>query len=372
MFKYTNILLAFFVLFFTAFLLKDQQKFFLREEQKLRDQCPPTKCPETEAMDAPVKTITGEDDDSEDVKEDDSQMPTFDDPPTKGEREARDRLIGKTCPEVFERWLVTANKTPAEKPPVEIPDEFWNEYTLFGRIPIGRGYIDHRLASVNDRVGPTAKKWTGIDKQFEPGAGMFAGATYGHQTKVVLDALQMFEKYIKGKNGAVIGSQRPWAEVFALKAGAASVLTIEYQELEIETKQPMKWIHPVKLAKEWTSYEETFDFMISFSSLEHSGLGRYGDPLDPWGDVREMAKVLCLLKNRGLMIVGFPVGSDAVIWNAHRIYGAIRLPWMIQGFRLLGVFWYDDKTRVVFTEGFPEGKLKLSGIRQPAIVLQKI
>ncbi|CAJ0951153.1 unnamed protein product, partial [Mesorhabditis belari] len=140
----------------------------------------------------------------------------------------------------------------------------------------------------------------------------------------------MFEKYIKGKNGAVIGSQRPWAEVFALKAGAASVLTIEYQELEIETKQPMKWIHPVKLAKEWTSYEETFDFMISFSSLEHSGLGRYGDPLDPWGDVREMAKVLCLLKNRGLMIVGFPVGSDAVIWNAHRIYGAIRLPWMIQ------------------------------------------
>ena len=29
---------------------------------------------------------------------------------------------------------------------------------------------------------------------------------------------------------------------------------------------------------------DRFDAMASYSSLEHSGLGRYGDALNPWGD----------------------------------------------------------------------------------------
>jgi len=28
-----------------------------------------------------------------------------------------------------------------------------------------------------------------------------------------------------------------------------------------------------------------FDGVITYSSLEHSGLGRYGDALNPWGDL---------------------------------------------------------------------------------------
>ncbi len=35
---------------------------------------------------------------------------------------------------------------------------------------------------------------------------------------------------------------------------------------------------------------EKFDIMVSFSSLEHSGLGRYGDELNPWGDLITMAR----------------------------------------------------------------------------------
>ena len=55
-----------------------------------------------------------------------------------------------------------------------------------------------------------------------------------------------------------------------------------------------------------------FDFAMSFSrwafsavcvslntqdcSLEHSGLGRYGDPFNVFGDMFEMAKLSCLVK----------------------------------------------------------------------------
>ncbi|KAK5964144.1 hypothetical protein GCK32_017207, partial [Trichostrongylus colubriformis] len=50
----------------------------------------------------------------------------------------------------------------------------------------------------------------------------------------------------------------------------------------------------------WTArYQKSFDFAASFSSIEHSGLGRYGDPIDPIGDLREVWKTSCLLKKGG-------------------------------------------------------------------------
>ena len=49
-----------------------------------------------------------------------------------------------------------------------------------------------------------------------------------------------------------------------------------------------------------------FDAMVTFSSLEHSGLGRYGDPLNPWGDLIAMAQAWCLLKPGARALVGVP------------------------------------------------------------------
>ena len=49
-----------------------------------------------------------------------------------------------------------------------------------------------------------------------------------------------------------------------------------------------------------------FDAMVTFSSLEHSGLGRYGDSLNPWGDLITMAQAWCLLKPGARALVGIP------------------------------------------------------------------
>ncbi|VDK28154.1 unnamed protein product, partial [Gongylonema pulchrum] len=78
-------------------------------------------------------------------------------------------------------------------------------------------------------------------------------------------------------------------------------------------------------------YQETFDFVVSFSSIEHSGLGRFGDPLDPLGDLREMQKMRCLMKKNALLFLGLPIGVDKVFFNAHRFYGRIRLPMVLEG-----------------------------------------
>jgi SAM-dependent methyltransferase len=55
--------------------------------------------------------------------------------------------------------------------------------------------------------------------------------------------------------------------------------------------------------------------------IEHIGLERYGDPLDPEGDLRAIAELKRVLGKDGNLLFVVPLGESAVIqYNAHRIY----------------------------------------------------
>lgn len=54
--------------------------------------------------------------------------------------------------------------------------------------------------------------------------------------------------------------------------------------------------------------------------VEHIGLGRYGDPLDPSGDLKAMAELQRVLSPGGSLLFVVPVGGPRVMFNAHRIY----------------------------------------------------
>jgi len=54
--------------------------------------------------------------------------------------------------------------------------------------------------------------------------------------------------------------------------------------------------------------------------LEHIGLGRYGDPLDPDGDLKAIAELVRVLAPGGNLLVATPVGQPRVQFNAHRVY----------------------------------------------------
>lgn len=90
------------------------------------------------------------------------------------------------------------------------------------------------------------------------------------------------------------------------------------------------------LATKYLNHGPLFDVAISFSSVEHSGLGRYGDPLNPFGDLEATAQSWCLLKPNGLFFIGVPTGrTDYLFWNVHRIYGPLRFPHLTANFRHL-------------------------------------
>jgi len=54
--------------------------------------------------------------------------------------------------------------------------------------------------------------------------------------------------------------------------------------------------------------------------VEHIGLGRYGDTLDPDGDLKAIAELKRVLAIGGSLLLVVPIGKPAIFFNAHRIY----------------------------------------------------
>lgn len=54
--------------------------------------------------------------------------------------------------------------------------------------------------------------------------------------------------------------------------------------------------------------------------VEHVGLGRYGDPLDPEGDAKAMRELARVLAPGGRLLFVVPVGRPHICFNAHRVY----------------------------------------------------
>jgi hypothetical protein len=55
--------------------------------------------------------------------------------------------------------------------------------------------------------------------------------------------------------------------------------------------------------------------------VEHIGLGRYGDTLDPQGDLKAIAELKRVLAVGGHLLFVVPIGfRPRIMFNAHRIY----------------------------------------------------
>jgi hypothetical protein len=54
--------------------------------------------------------------------------------------------------------------------------------------------------------------------------------------------------------------------------------------------------------------------------VEHVGLGRYGDSLNPAGDLKAMTELQRVIAPGGSLLLVVPVGKPKIMFNAHRIY----------------------------------------------------
>lgn len=69
--------------------------------------------------------------------------------------------------------------------------------------------------------------------------------------------------------------------------------------------------------------------------LEHIGLGRYGDPLDPDGDIKAIEELKRVLMPGGTLLIAVPVSRvPRIRFNAHRIYSYSQLSGYFPGYQL--------------------------------------
>jgi hypothetical protein len=82
----------------------------------------------------------------------------------------------------------------------------------------------------------------------------------------------------------------------ALTEGARRVVTIQHNAVSHRHPALHAYTHRAFFASK--ERPETFDVILSISSFEHHGLGRYGDP-DPGGDLRSMKEAAQILLRGG-------------------------------------------------------------------------
>ena len=141
--------------------------------------------------------------------------------------------------------------------------------------------------------------------------------------------MAILRPYMRGRKILIVGSQSYWLELFCAIGGAAEITTVEYREITWTTPpvcqarlQTLRWdAYIADLGRHLGVY----DLVLSYSSIEHSGLGRYGDPVTPLGDLLTFLLMSRCMKPTGMSAHAVPVGQDLTHFNAHRIYGQRRI-----------------------------------------------
>lgn len=88
-----------------------------------------------------------------------------------------------------------------------------------------------------------------------------------------------------------------------------------------------------------------FGSVSCLHALEHFGLGRYGDPLDPAGTEKGLANICNLVKAGGRLYVSFPISNrPRTVFNAHRVFAPnhILTHDLIESHFILEDFFYVD------------------------------
>jgi hypothetical protein len=258
------------------------------------------------------------------------------------------------CP-TYNAWL--KDNLPQTREHIkQIPNHLLSNFTLNYSIPVDSSSTTFR----KENASPA--NWTVelIEKYRSQVRAREAFGSYKNQD--IYPALYKYVSLaIKDKNCAVIGSENPWIEAALLEYNASSVTTMEYATIYSSVPR-LFTITPVEFARKQQNemnQRQLFDSVWSYSSLEHDGLGRYGDPLNAYGDLQTMIKISCILKPGGLLFLALPLNiNDFLQFNLHRLYGPIRLPLLYRNFHIVEVL------------GLGVAKFGHDASTQPFVVLQ--
>ena len=144
---------------------------------------------------------------------------------------------------------------------------------------------------------------------------------YPRHDALVFDLLQRVVSQRTLTRGADIGCATGCFPAMQLVTGIERCTVFEVRPVEANDDRIEIRVQDLTYAED---VEAEFDLVTCLSTIEHVGLGRYGDQLDPWGDLKMAANLRRILRPGGVMLISFPIGAGSVVYNAHRIYSPLR------------------------------------------------
>lgn len=122
------------------------------------------------------------------------------------------------------------------------------------------------------------------------------------------------------------------------------VLDIRPQTEEIENVT----FHQVDLMKPLPDrWEGTAASLSCLHTIEHFGLGRYGDGIDPDGHLKGIAQLQRMVRPGGMFYLSTQIGPQRVEFNAHRVFAPeTMLAWFANGWTIERCAVIDDSRKL--------------------------
>lgn len=89
--------------------------------------------------------------------------------------------------------------------------------------------------------------------------------------------------------------------------------------------------------------DNSIESLSSLHAVEHFGLGRYGDKVDPEGWRKVLLSLERVLRPDGRLYLSVPVGRERLCFNAHRIFEPRRIVRTLAGLDLVSFAAIDDQ-----------------------------
>lgn len=122
-------------------------------------------------------------------------------------------------------------------------------------------------------------------------------------------------------------------DVIDIRPQPVPVANVRFHQLDLMRDLPESW-------------RNCTDSLSCLHTIEHFGLGRYGDAIDPDGHLKGLSQLKRMVAAEGMFYLSTPVGTERIEFNAHRVFSPrTMLSWFDEGWRIEASAVIDDQCR---------------------------
>jgi len=130
-------------------------------------------------------------------------------------------------------------------------------------------------------------------------------------------------------------------------ASFRDITIIDIRPLQID-KKSIKFIQMDLMKDSLDEFEHKINSLSCLHTIEHFGLGRYGDNIDPNGHLKGINNIFKILEPNAIFYFSVPLGKDKVFFNAHRTFSIKTLLSVFEGRFIVEEFSYvNDKGNLI-------------------------